>query len=471
MAMAVAAEILVHSVAAAILLLSFAAPLQGSIQRLILDPSNTPSADEIRGITEVTVIPPFEEAKVSILVDGKVIASSSIPPYTAEIDFGVNGIEHRIGVVARSRDGKRRSEWSHVINRGNHPLTVSVRLHAAEADPYIEAICTAPKADPIVAVEFFDGANVLGTSGKPPYRITVAPGFEAPVIYATARTRSGEEETDFLTTGGDIAVESFQLRTVPIYVSVVDRNGSALSNLKRSSFRVLDNGQETRILEFAPAFNQPISIALLLDASMSMTYEMEAATKAAVRFVKGTLRPTDRLALFTIRDVPRREVPITSEWNLTDELLNALLPDGNTAIYDGIACATRELGRERYRRAIVLFTDGQDTSSIAGFDETLEIARRAGIPVYIIAYGETQSFGQELERLRLLAGETGGFLSVAASNNLHDKYEQIANDLRSQYRIRYQVGDNAKSNQWRAVKVVMNSPRLTARTIRGYFTP
>lgn len=468
--MAVAVELL-RPAAAAILALSLANPLYGSVQRLILDRAQPPTAGEIRGITEITVIPPFEEAKVSILVDGKVVASSSTPPYTTEIDFGLNGIEHRIGVVARSRDGKKRSEWSHVVNRGNDPLTVSVRLHADGPDPHLEAVCTAPKSDPIVSVEFFDGSNILGTSHEPPHRVSVPAGFEPPVIYATARTRSGEEETDFLTTGGDIAVESFQLRTVPIYVSVVDRNGSALSNLRRSSFRILDNGQETRILEFAPAFNQPISIALLLDASVSMTYEMEAATKAAVRFVKSILRPTDRLALFTIRDVPRREVPITSDWTLTEERLNAVLPDGNTAIYDGIGSAIRELSRERYRRAIVLFTDGQDTSSIAGFNETLETARRTGIPIYVIVYGEAQSFGQELERLRLLAGETGGFFSVAAINNLNQKYEQIANDLRSQYHIRYQVGDNSKSNQWRAIKVVMDSPRWTARTIRGYFTP
>ena len=118
-----------------------------------------------------------------------------------------------------------------------------------------------------------------------------------------------------------------------------------------------------------------------------------------------------------------------------------------------------------------MFTDGQDTASVATFDDTLEQAKRAGIPVYVIAYGTPELFGRSGDQLKLLTGDTGGFVTFAATNNLNQKYAQIANDLRAQYAIRYQIGDNAKSNQWRAVKVVLNSRKLTARTIKGYFTP
>ena len=439
--------------------------------RIVLDRAEPSQVKEVRGVAEITVIPPFDEAKVSILLDGKVVSSASSAPYSVELDFGTATIEHRIGVVARSRDGKKKSEWSHVVNRGHHPLTISVRLHAAEADAYVEAVCTSPREDPIVAVEFFDGSMIIGTSAKAPHRVSVPMGYSPPVLYATVRTRSGAEETDFLATGADIAVESFQLRTVPIYVSVVDQSGSARSNLKKNSFRILDNGRETRILDFAPAFGQPISIALLQDSSASMNQDMEAATTAATKFLESTLKPKDRLAIFAIRDVPRREQPITPDWKTAVEKLRELKAGGNTAIYDAIACSVRELKEEKNRRAIVIFTDGEDTSSNANFDETLELARRAGIPIYAIAYGPGVESSQHLERLKLLAADTGGFVSIAATNNLNQKFEQIARDLRAQYAIRYQVGDNSKSNQWRPIKVVVNSPKLTARTIKGYFTP
>lgn len=460
-----------NRIALLLVLILAAGAAQAGVTRLVLDRENPPTIRDIRGRAEITVIPPFAESRVSILLDGKVIATTTTAPHIAEIDFGLEPVEHRIGVVARSKDGKKKSEWSHVINRGHHPLTVSVRMHNGDETPYIEAVCTSPKDDPVVAVEFFDGATIIGRTVKPPHRIDVPQGYSPPVLYATVRAKSGAEETDFLATEADIAVESFQLRTVPIYVSVVDQSGSARSNLKKANFRILDNGRETRILEFSPAFQQPISIALLLDASNSMNQDMAAATDAANTFVQSTLKERDRLTLFAVRDVPRREMPVTDDWKASEAKLKEMQPGGNTAIYDAIACAVRELSAEKNRRAIVVFTDGEDTSSNAAFDETLELARRAGIPIYAIAYGNAANPSQHLERIKLLAADTGGFVGVAATNNLHQKYEQIARDLRAQYAIRYQVGDNSKSNQWRPVKVVVNSPKLTARTIKGYFTP
>jgi Ca-activated chloride channel family protein len=448
-----------------------AADSEASTQRLVLDRANPPASAEVLGLTEISVIPPFEGATVSILLDGKMVSTSTAPPYRVEIDFGPRPLEHRISVVAKSRDGKKRNEWSHVINRGNRPLSVAVTIESSESSAYLEAAVTSPREDPIVSVEFFDGSVVIGRLTQAPYRISLPAGNVPPVLFATARTRSGAEETDFLTSVDDHLVESFQLRTVPIYVSVVDQKGSAKRDLKRANFKVLDNGRETRILDFSPAFNEPISIALLLDASGSMAVDIEGAVGAAKRFVKDMLRPKDRLAVFAIRDVPRREIAITNDWKSVDEKLTSLQTYGNTAVWDAIASASRELANEKNRRAIVVFTDGQDNASVATFDDTLEHAKRAGIPVYVIVYGTPELFGRAIDQMKLLAADTGGFVTFAATNNLHQKYAQIANDLRAQYAIRYQIGDNAKSNQWRAVKVVLNSRKLTARTIKGYFTP
>lgn len=459
--------------AVVVAVLSLAAASSGaSIQRLVLDRAHPPESGEILGLTEISVIPPFDAATVSILLDGKVVSTSTTPPYRVEIDFGPRPLEHRISVVAKSRDGKKRNEWSHVINRGNRALSVAVTLESTVlSGPYVEAAVTAPREDPIVSVEFFDGSVVIGRVTEPPYRISLPLGYNPPVLFATARTKSGAEETDFLTSADDHMVESFQLRTVPIYVSVVDQKGAAKRDLKKGNFKVLDNGRETQILDFSPAFNEPISIALLLDTSGSMAVDIEGAAAAAKRFVKDMLRPKDRLAVFAIRDVPRREMAITNDWKSVDEKLSSLQTYGNTALWDAITSASRELANEKNRRAIVMFTDGQDNASVATFDDTLENAKRAGIPVYVIAYGTPELFGRGGDQLKLLTGDTGGFVTFAVTNNLNQKFAQIANDLRAQYAIRYQVGDNAKSNQWRAVKVVLNSRKLTARTIKGYFTP
>ncbi|HUP60100.1 MAG TPA: hypothetical protein VNA69_06740 [Thermoanaerobaculia bacterium] len=98
-----------------------------------------------------------------------------------------------------------------------------------------------------------------------------------------------------------------QIRIVPIFVSVVDRDGQTHSNVERAQFRILDNGTEGTIVEFGKAFDQPISIALMIDSSSSMTYSMEHAAKAATEFVQRALKDGDRCSVTAIQEVPRRK--------------------------------------------------------------------------------------------------------------------------------------------------------------------
>ena len=219
-------------------------------------------------------------------------------------------------------------------------------------------------------------------------------------------------------------------------------------------------------------FDQPISIALLLDASASMTYAMRSASKAAMTFVDRTLKPGDRCTVFAVRDTPRREIALTSDRDAIEKAILSMRAAGRTSLYDAISSAIREMRDEKYRRAIVVLTDGGDNTSMMTFDEIDGMAKESGIPIYFIAYdsGEPTEL-QDINRMTYLAGETGGFLVTAEESNLGAKYGDIERDLRAQYAILYKIVDYAKHNQWRRVRVVMNSPRLTARTINGYFAP
>jgi len=455
-----------------VLLLSslIAAPAFGTTQLLLSRDAQTNDL-EYKGVIELTVNPGFEDAKVTITVDGQKLVDGMRTPYRVTVDFGPMATEHKIHVIALSAD-KKRVQWSETINRGLLPLSVKVNAVDA-ANGIFEAVTTAPREDPIATVELWDNGRMVASADQPPYRFTVpAEVVRSGFVQVTARTKSGEEAADFWSTAGDVHVESVEVRTVPIFVSVVDGNGVTRDDVDRSLFRVIDNESEAKILEFGKAFNQPISIALLLDSSASMAYEMKNATEAALGFVKRTLRDTDRCAVFAIRDVPRREIELTSDKALIEKALGGMRPQGQTALFDAIETAMRELKDEKNRRAIVVLTDGGDTSSLSTFDEVQQKAGEAGIPLYFIAYdtGEA-SQAKDLDRLKYLATETGGFLATASQQNLVARYGEIEKDLRAQFAIRYQVTDFAKHNEWRKVRVVMASPRLTARTIRGYFAP
>lgn len=422
---------------------------------------------EYTGVVDLIIDPGFENAKVTVTVDGQKVATSLLSPWRLAVDFGPTPVQHKISINATAPNGKR-AQWTATINRGNLPLSVKIRQIDART---FEARTTSPKDDPIATVQVWQDGRVVASASEPPYRFTVpesllATGF----VQVTAKTRSGEEAADFWSVAGIIVAEEMQVRTIPIFVSVVDRNGNTRDDVDRSQFRILDNESEATIVEFGKAFDQPISIALLLDASASMTYSMAHASKAAVDFVDKALKDGDRCSVTAIQDVPRRKQPLTGDRAQVAAAVRGLQPSGRTALYDAVISALRELREEKNRRAIVVLTDGGDTGSNYSFDDATKMAREAGIPMYFIAY-EGADEAQDLDRLRFLAAETGGFVATATQQNLLAKYEAIEKDLRAQFAIKYQVSDFGKSNQYRRVRVVMDSPKLEARTIKGYFTP
>lgn len=452
------------------LALLFAATANAAPTQLILGRDSAPASD-VKGPVDLTIVPDFDDARITVTVDGQKIVEGLRSPWHIPVDFGPLPVEHKIVVTSAGADRKR-VQWQTTINKGRQTLRVKIEPVDAE-NRVFEVNVTSPDEDPIVSVSAWDDGKPIASATEPPYRFTIpVEHFVNKTVQVTAKTKSGDEAADFWSAAGDVS-EALEVRTVPLFVSVIDSNGTARDDVDQALFKVIDNGTEGRILEIGKAFNQPISIALLLDASSSMTYEMPKATRAAVNFVQRTLKPGDRCAVYSVRSSPRREVELTTDRAAIEQVVKAIQASGRTALYDAIATAERELRDEKNRRAIVILTDGGDTSSIASFDEIDRLTKAAGVPIYVIAYDSdlNDDQPQDVNRLQYLAGETGGFLVTASAQNLQAKYADIEKDLRAQYAITYQITDLAHHNQWRKVHVMLKSPQLTARTIRGYFAP
>lgn len=422
-------------------------------------------------MVDLIVEPGFDGARVSITVDGQQIANGLSAPHKVTVDFGPSATQHKISVTATAAGSKKRVQWIETINKGRLPLSVNVKPVDLGARIF-QVDTTTPGDDPIKRVDLWHHGHVAATVETAPYRFTltkeqVASGF----VQVTVRTHSGDEASDFWSPSGDIHVETLQVRTVPIFVSVVDRNGVTQDNVDRSMFRIIDNNAIGTIVEFGKAFDQQISIALLLDSSASMTPTMADVAKAARDFLQRTVKKGDRTSVTSIHDVPRRRQPLTDDGTLVARAIDAIQPTGRTALYDAVESAIRELRDEKNRRAIVVLTDGTDTASMATFDEICKTARQAGIPIYFIAYDTGDMKLRDVDRMKYLATETGGFVAVATQQDLESKYREIEKDLRAQFAITYSVSASLITNEWRQVRVTMDSPKLTARTIRGYFTP
>lgn len=462
----------VRHAAAVTLLLTFLTTNAAANTQVVLERgSNREHAGEYKGVVDLAINPGFENARVTVTVDGQKVADGLTSPWHVVVDFGPTAVQHKIVVTATGPKGKR-ARWTEILNKGMLPLAIQVKP-VDLASGIFEAEVTSPKDDPIAAVELWENGEVVGRAEAAPYRFTVPRSMlESGFVQVTAKTKSGEEAADFWSAAGDVLAQELQVRTVPIFVSVVDRNGNTRDDVERAQFRIIDGDAEAKIVEFGKAFDQPISIALVLDASSSMVYSMKNAARAASAFVKHALKEGDRCSVTAVQEVPRRKQSLTGDRAAIAAALEGIEPRGQTALYDSVASAIRELREEKNRRAIVVLTDGSDTASNWTYGEVEKLAREAAIPIYFIAYeGGVDEDGRELDRLRFLAAQTGGFVATATEQNLMAKYEAIEKDLRAQFAITYQISDFGKSNEWRRVRVVVSSPKLTARTIQGYFTP
>jgi len=199
-----------------------------------------------------------------------------------------------------------------------------------------------------------------------------------------AATQKGPEEVG----EGDVLRVETSLVTVP--VSVLDRQGRFISNLKQEDFRIFENGVEQSVAYFEPA-EKPFTVALLLDTSASTHFHLEDIREAAIAFAK-QLRPQDRVLIVSFSDEVLLLTEATNDLNLVETVIDENVNPGNsTRLYDAVDLTIRErMNKVKGRKAIVLFTDGVDTSSQqATYHSTLNEVDELDALIYPIQYDTT----------------------------------------------------------------------------------
>jgi Ca-activated chloride channel homolog len=270
---------------------------------------------------------------------------------------------------------------------------------------------------------------------------------------------------------------------VSLNVTVADGAGRFVTNLDRDVFSVYEDGIKQQ-LTFFNRSNLPIALSVLLDTSASMEDKMQTAQDAAIGFVK-KLRPQD---FGQIIDFDSRVIiaqPFTNSVPDLEQAIRKTTAGGSTSLHNAIYISLKELKKIQARSAddvrrqsIVVLSDGEDTSSLVGFDEVLELAKRSETAIYAIGLrgrGPDHVRGAFNEAdfvLRQLSQETGGRVFFArTATELTGIYEQISDELSSQYMLGYQSRNPKRDGAWRRVVVRVNEPGATARTKQGYYAP
>ena len=262
---------------------------------------------------------------------------------------------------------------------------------------------------------------------------------------------------------------------VPVTVTVQQADGSYAAGLPSSSFRIFDEGAVQPIVLF-DAGNIPIDLVLLLDTSASTNARLPTMQNAATRLVRA-LRPADRAMVLSFGARTVVVEPFTSDGHRLARAIGSLTCDGSTSLYDALYVALHQFNApagstEVRRRALVVFSDGDDTTSLTAFDNVLDQARRRAVAIYTIRlvspFEEVDRFARSAFELRQLARETGArAFTSAGTNEMANAYEAVAGDLTHQYVLGF-VPTDTRNKGFHRISVVVDTPHVKLLTRAGY---
>lgn len=269
---------------------------------------------------------------------------------------------------------------------------------------------------------------------------------------------------------------------VSLNVTVTDSQGRYVTDLDQADFSVFEDGARQE-LSFFNRTNLPIALSLLIDSSASMEQRMDHAHEAAIGFAK-RIRGQDLAQVVDFDSRVEIKLGFTNKIEALESAIRTTSPGGSTALHNAVYISLKELAKVRAqnpdeirRQAIVVLSDGEDTSSLVSFEEVLELAKRSETAIYTIGLQPRETsalrgFREAEFVLRQLAQETGGRAFFAQKiEDLKDVYAKIADELSSQYSMGYASKNPRRDGAFRRLVVQVSRPNATARTKRGYYGP
>lgn len=281
---------------------------------------------------------------------------------------------------------------------------------------------------------------------------------------------------------------------VMLNATVTNDRGRFVANLKQSDFSVYEDGVKQQLEYFNTGDHEPISLGIIFDTSGSMVDKIDGVRDAVEHFVKA-VTPGDEIFLIQFSNHADLVQDFTDDRRRILRAIDRLEPRGSTALYDAIVMGLDRVGNGKHRkRALMLLTDGNDTSSRIKLNDAVGLASEFEVIIYALGlgHGERGSFGHgghgggiifgrqnndtvDMNVLRAFADATGGeafFLENAhkAGRDLVDEAAlQVADELKQQYTLGYYPMNTRKDGSFRKIKVEVSNKSLRVRAKRGYY--
>jgi len=266
---------------------------------------------------------------------------------------------------------------------------------------------------------------------------------------------------------------------VNLLFTVSDKRGRFITDLTKDDFEIFDGKKKQTIRDFAAESDLPLRLAVVIDTSNSIRDRFRFQQEAALEFLRTSMRMAKDKAIVVGFDMlPNLASDLTDDMQKLERAVRDLRPGGGTSLYDAIAFASRDKlsqdqPRHKFRRAIILLSDGDDNNSKYTRDQALEMAHKADVVIYTIStnISRTESDGDKV--LKYYAQETGGLAFFPFKvQDLAQSFENIANEIRHQYSILYNPEPLHADGLYHEVEVkVRNKKDMVVRVKKGYYAP
>jgi VWFA-related protein len=365
--------------------------------------------------------------------------------------------------------------WLAPVSSATSPGTgagFSIRITSPAPDDFVlgrsrlaaEVSIDEPKL--IAKVEFYVDDRLIFIDKEPPYEVVHAFGDEPRpyVIRVEAYRADGVTVSSTVVTRRLVINYRTEVDRVVLNATATDSNGRFLLDLTRDEFAVTEDGVPQEILEFTLE-ERPVTLALVLDTSGSMRDAIGEAQQAADRFVD-TLKGQEQALVIDFDQRVFLLQELTTDKVGLKKAIDSTYAEGGTAIYDALFSAFRLINPIDGRKAIVLVTDGDDHDSQFSLQRIVETARTSNVTIYGVGLGSAIQKGP----LKQLTTETGGeAFFPSAVDKLAGVYEQVAQELRSQYLLAYTSTNKTYNGKFREVKIKSTRSGVEVRTRRGYY--
>jgi len=272
---------------------------------------------------------------------------------------------------------------------------------------------------------------------------------------------------------------TLEVTRVQLLFTVSDKKGRFVNDLAKDDFEVFEAKKPQSIVEFTAETDLPLRLAILIDTSNSIRERFKFQQEAATDFINTVVRKgQDKVTVVSFDTAAELVADLTDDSEKLTQAIRGLRPGGGTALYDAIFFACRDKllqdqPRHKFRRAMVILSDGEDNQSRWTRDQALEMAHKADVVIYTISTNITRIPTDGDKVLRYFSEQTGGLAFFPfKAQDLAQSFENIANELRHQYNVLYRPEPLKTDGLYHPVDVrVKGRKDLVVRARHGYYAP